>query len=183
MKGVWAMCTLAVLLAPGCTRTGRASLTPGSVAPHLTAPPLPSGLADGCQGTSPTTVKPDDFGSIHTIPPRTAPVNYEVAVAPSTVCPGGTVLVAVRVHNKSPRMVTVSPDLIVRWPAEHLSCCNAVTVPARGDATVVEQVVIPLYVSVGSKTLTFGDYPSGEPTGDREAPLDVVAPHFTSSTG
>ena len=170
------MILLAVVVATGCSSTRHNSAVETTVRiSALTAPPALADLDDGCHPASSTTVPPDAFGSVHTIPPRTDPVTYELAVTPSTVCPGGSVRIAIRVTNRSSKQVTVSPDLIITWPGEHLECCDAVTVPAHSDTTVVETVTIPTYVTLGPKSISLRDFSSDDPTADKAAQLTVVA--------
>lgn len=168
---------LAGALLAGCNSTSYGhGPRPKAGAPALTAPPTLAGLDDGCHPTSPTTVAPDTFGTVHTIPPRTDPVSYELSVTPSTVCPGGSVRVAIRITNRSSKQVTVSPDLILTWPGENLDCCAAVTVPAHGDMTVVETVTIPAYVTVGPKSIGLRDFNAGDKGADKTSSLTVLAP-------
>jgi hypothetical protein len=106
------------------------------------------------------------FGAVHTIPPRREPVAYELAVAPSRVCPGGQLRVAVQVHNRSSRTVTVAPNVIVSGPPSAWDyvegCCERVTVPAHATRTIVATITIPLSTPLGPQRLTFRDYGEGD---------------------
>ena len=172
------VCVLALLVGSSCSDTESGNGRSLSVGSTLPAPSPPVDLDDGCHPTSPTTVTPDEFGAVNTIPERQEAVSYRVAVTPSTVCPGGSVQVVVRVDNLSSRTVTVSPQLVLLRPASFLGCCEELTLPAKGDVTIVRTVVVPLDVSVGSKILTFSD---ANPA-DQRATLNVVAPQLSGSS-
>jgi len=139
----------------------------------MTAPPVPAGLNDGCAGTSPTIAP--SFGAVHTIPPRPEPVNYELAVAPSRVCPGGQLRVAVRITNRSSRSVKVAPNVIMSgatFGRNYAGCCDFVSVPPRGLRTVLGTITIPLSMPLGRQGLGFRDFDPGDGDG---VEFDVIA--------
>lgn len=164
-----------MLMAAGCSSTHRhPAMLPGA----LTPPSVPASLDDGC-GHAGTTVVPDEIGTVHTVPPRPTKAIYAVTIAPATVCPGGSVLVVVRVTNPTGKTLTASPEVIITRPSVALACCRSVTVAAGTSITITKSVTIPASTPLGSHEVRFRDYLAGNPTADQTAQL-VVRPRAST---
>jgi hypothetical protein len=163
---------LSVALAAGLFVTGAAcnsntkSTVPGS-STALTAPSRAK-LDDGCSQHYASTSIP--AAPLPTLPttPRTDDYSVEIAVSSAAVCPGGTVIVAARVHNDSAMSRIIIPSLVLR--SESAGVVLAVgwkgfkKIGSHATATETATFKVPLTTPPGDYSLAPLDHNAADKT-------------------
>ncbi len=114
--------------------------------PSTATASIRSAIDDGCDRTVPSTSMPGEgHATVMTLVPSLGPLTFVVEAEPQSVCPGGQVLVTVRIHNSGEYDESAAPALLI-GPIPHivLDILDAVVVKAGGDAAVSGTVTVPV---------------------------------------
>ena len=124
-----------------------ACLLVGCSSTTLPAAPLATGNA-GCSASLPSTSSPREQ-TVYTIVPGTLPVTFDMSPQPTRVCPGGTVVVQVKMTNRGNERVNgLTGQLIMGCgapPELVVGQVGPVDLPANRSVVTTTSFRVPLF--------------------------------------
>lgn len=134
------------------------------------ASPLATGNA-GCTAILPSTSSPQQE-TVMTIMPGTLPLVFDLSPHPERVCPGGTVVVQVKITNAGSEAITGAGGRLIMGcgapPELVVGQVGPIDVPARGSVATTATFTVPLFAP-GSCGFSVYGYP-------HSADITVAAP-------
>jgi hypothetical protein len=153
----------AVITITACILVGCSSDSP-------TASPLATGNA-GCTAIFPSTSSPQQE-TVMTISPGDLPLVFDMSPHPARVCPGGTVVVQVKITNAGSETITGAGGRLIMGcgapPELVVGQVGPIDVPARGSVATTATFTVPLFAP-GSCGFSVYGYP-------HTADITVAAP-------